>query len=162
MIIRKAKISDLNGITEIYNDAIKNTVATFDLEPKTSEEQKIWFRNHGSKNPILVAEHNGVIVGWAALSKYDDKPAYSDTVELSLYVKEEFQGQGIGKKLMEKIIEEGKKAGVHVILARITEGNKISTHLHEKFGFKHAGILKEVGFKFGKRLDVYLMEKILD
>ena len=162
MIIRKAKSSDLKDITEIYNDAVKNTVATFDLEPKTAEEQKSWFRNHGPKNSILVAEYDGIIVGWAALSKYDDKPAYSDTVELSLYIKEEFQGRGIGKKLMEKIIEEGEKASVHVILSRITEGNSASIYLHEKIGFHHVGVLKQVGFKFGKRLDVYLMEKILD
>ena len=162
MIIRKAKSSDLKDITEIYNDAVKNTVATFDLKPKTVDEQRIWFKEHGSKNPILVAEQDGVIVGWVSLSKYDDKLAYSDTVELSLYVKEGFQGQGIGKKLMEKIIEEGKKAGVHVILVRITDGNKISTHLHEKFGFKHVGVLKQVGFKFGRYLDVYIMQKILD
>jgi len=162
MIIRKARIKDLESITEIYNDAVKNTVATFDLEPKTVEEQLIWFREHSSKNPVIVAEQDGFVVGWAALSKYNTKCAYSNTTEISLYVKKEFQGRGIGKKLMEGIITEGKKVGVHVILARITDGNKVSINLHEKFGFKHVGVLKQVGFKFGKYLDVYLMEKILD
>jgi len=123
-------------------------------------EQKKWFKEHGSKNPIIVAEEDNEIVGWAALSKYDTKCAYSDTAELSLYVKPEYQKKGIGKQLMKRIIEDGKKAGLHAILARITDGNKVSIHLHELFGFKHVGVLKEVGFKFGKRLDVYIMEKV--
>lgn len=162
MIIRKAELSDLEKITEIYNEAVKHTVATFDLEPKTVDEQEIWFKKHGLKNPILVAELDGDIVGWASLSKYDEKPAYSNTVELSLYVKKKSQGKGVGKKLMEKIIDEGRKAGVHVIVSRVTEGNEISIKLHERFGFKHVGVLEQVGFKFGRYLDVHVMEKILD
>ena len=161
MIIRKAKLSDLQEITDIYNDAIKNTVATFDTKIKSLEEQKEWFNSHGKRYPIIVAEKDKVIVGWSALSKYSTRCAYSDTVELSLYIKEEFQGKGIGKSLMKRIIEEGKKVGLHVILARITDGNKISIHLHEMFGFEHVGILKEVGYKFDRCLDVYLMQKIL-
>ena len=159
--VRKATISDLEGITEIYNDAIKNTVATFDTEIKTLKEQKQWFKNHGEKYPIIVAEQDRDIVGWSALSMYSTRCAYSDTVELSLYVTEKDQMKGIGKSLMKRIIEEGKKAGLHVILARITDGNKISIHLHEMFGFEHVGVLKEVGYKFDKCLDVYLMQKIL-
>ena len=158
--IRLATIEDLKNITDIYNDAILKTNATFDTETKTLTEQKKWFKEHGSKNPIIVAEEDNEIVGWAALSKYDTKCAYSDTAELSLYVKPEYQKKGIGKQLMKRIIEDGEKAGLHAILARITDGNKVSIHLHELFGFKHVGVLKEVGFKFGKRLDVYIMEKV--
>jgi phosphinothricin acetyltransferase len=158
--IRIAKIQDLNQVTEIYNYAILETNATFDTEPKTIDDQKNWFKKHGKKNPIIVAEQDGKIVGWASLSKYDKKPAYSDTAELSLYIRPENQKKGIGKKLMKRIIKEGEKAGLHAIIARITDGNKVSIHLHEMFGFKHVGILREVGFKFGKRLDVYIMEKI--
>jgi len=160
LIIRQAKLEDLEAVTEIYNEAIQKTVATFDTEPKTIVEQKIWFTNHGSKYPILVAELDGVIVGWASLSKWSDRCAYSDTAEVSLYIKEGFRGRGIGKKLLQSIIEEGQKSGLHTAIARITEGNEISIHLHESVGFKHIGIMKEVGRKFGKLLDVYLMQKI--
>ena len=160
LTIRSASIKDLDGITNIYNEAISKTVATFDTEEKSIDEQKIWFQEHGPKNPIIVAEENGNILGWAALSKYSTRCAYSNTAEISLYVKEKYQGRGIGKKLMEKIIQEGKKAGLHVILARITEGNEKSVYLHKSVGFEHVGILKEVGMKFGKQLDVYLMQKI--
>jgi phosphinothricin acetyltransferase len=159
-IIRNAIVEDLKDITDIYNDAILKTVATFDTEVKTLDEQKIWFEEHGPKNPLIVAEQDGKLVGWAALSKYSTRCAYSDTAEISLYVKEGYQQKGIGKQLMEKIIEKGEKAGIHAILARITDGNKVSIHLHEIFDFEHVGILKEVGNKFGKMLDVYLMEKV--
>jgi L-amino acid N-acyltransferase len=158
--IRSATLRDLNAITEIYNEAILKTVATFDTEIKSTEEQKTWFKDHGPKNPIIVAEYEGVIVGWASLSKWSDRCAYSDTAEISLYVKEKYQGKGIGKKLMESIIKEGKNSGIHSVIARITEGNKVSVHLHESAGFKRIGVMKEVGMKFSKRLDVYLMEKI--
>jgi len=158
--LRKARLKDLNQITEIYNEAILKTVATFDTEIKTLKEQKKWFIDHGLKNPIIVAEQNKLIVGFASLSKWSDRCAYSDTAEISLYVKEKYQGKGIGKNLMEKIIKEGEKADLHAIIARITSGNKLSIHLHEKYGFEHIGVMKEVGKKFGKLLDVYLMQKI--
>jgi phosphinothricin acetyltransferase len=159
--IKKATINDINAITEIYNDAILNTNATFDTDIKSISEQKKWFKNHGSKNPIIIAELNRQIVGWAALSKYNSKCAYSDTAELSLYVNKNHQGKGIGKELMNYILKKGEKVGIHTVVARITEGNDSSIHLHEKYGFFHVGILKECGFKFGKRLDVYIMQKIL-
>ena len=158
--IREACLKDLKGITEIYNHEIVNGVATFDTETKTVEEQKKWFKEHGSKNPIIVAENDKEIVGFASLSRYSTRCAYSDTAEISLYVKEEHQGKGVGKQLMKEIVKKGEKADLHAIVARITEENKVSIHLHESVGFEHVGVLKEVGYKFGKRLDVYLMEKI--
>jgi len=161
LTIRPATLEDLDAITEIYNDAILNTVATFDTEPKTIEEQKVWFANHVHKYPILVAEQDGLVVGWASLSKWSEKRAYSDTVEGSLYVKKEYRRQGIGKRLLEAIIQEGQKAGFHSVMARIAKGGETSIHLCESLGFEHVGIMKEVGQKFGKLLDVYLMQKML-
>jgi len=158
--IRTALIQDIKEITDIYNEAVKKTNATFDTIEKTIEEQKLWFKNHGPKNPIIVAEKNKSIVGWGALSKYDTKCAYSDTAEISLYIKMENQGKGIGKKLINELIKKGKIAGLHSIIARITAGNNISVDLHKSVGFKIVGVMKEVGFKFGKRLDVYLMQKL--
>ncbi len=158
--IRAANVEDLAGITEIYNHAVLNTVATFDTEEKTINDMKKWFNTHGSKNPIVVAEIKESIVCWAALSKYDGKKAYSDTAEISLYVLKEYRAKGIGKKLMNYILDEGKKAGLHTVIARITEGNTVSVALHKKFGFEHVGIYREVGKKFGTLLDVHLMQKI--
>ena len=160
LTIRKAAMEDLAAITEIYNEAILKTVATFDTEPKTVEQQKSWFESHGSKHPILVAEQDSTIVGWASLSKWSDRCAYSDTAELSVYVKEELRGRGIGKKLMREILDQGQKVGLHTVVARIAESNEVSVRLHEAFGFEHVGTMKEVGRKFGKLLDVHIMQKI--
>ena len=160
LTIRKAAMEDLAAITEIYNEAILKTVATFDTEPKTVEEQKPWFESHDSRHPILVAEQDGTIVGWASLSKWSDRCAYSDTAELSVYVKEELRGRGIGKKLMREILDQGQKVGLHTVVARIAESNEVSVRLHEAFGFEHVGTMKEVGRKFGKLLDVHMMQKI--
>jgi len=161
LTIRPATLEDLDAITEIYNEAILKTVATFDTEPKTLEEQRIWFANHVPKYPILVAERDGIVVGWASLSMWSDRCAYSDTAEISLYVKEGYRGKGIGKRLLEAIIQEGQKAGFHTVIGRIAEGSEVSIHLCESVGFEHIGIMKEVGRKFGKLLDIHLMQKIL-
>lgn len=158
--ITPATLADLPAITEIYNEAILKTTATFDTEPKTLEEQNIWFAEHGSKYPILLAGENGAVVGWASLSKWSDRCAYSDTAEISLYVREDHQGKGIGRKLLEAIVEEGRKAGLHTIIARIAEASEASIHLHKSVGFEHIGTMREVGRKFGRLLDVYLMQKV--
>ena len=160
--IRRATLEDLGDITEIYNEAILRTVATFDTQTKTLQEQKMWFAGHGPKYPILVAEQYSFVVGWASLSKWSDRCAYSDTAEISLYVKEEHQGKGIGRRLLEEIVQEGQRVGLHTIIARIAEGNKASIHLHESVGFQHIGVMKEVGRKFGKLWNVHLMQKIYD
>lgn len=160
LTVRPATLADLPAITEIYNEAIHKTTATFDTEPKTPEEQMVWFADHGPKYPILVAGENGIVVGWASLSKWSDRCAYSDTAEISLYVHEDHQGKGIGRKLLEAIVAEGQKAGLHTIIARIAEASEASIHLHKSVGFERIGTMKEVGRKFGKLLDVYLMQRI--
>jgi L-amino acid N-acyltransferase YncA len=160
--IRPATIGDLAAITEIYNHAVLHTVATFDIVEKTIDAQRVWFKKHRGKYPILVAEVNGTVAGWAALTAWSDKPAYAGTAEISLYVQEEFQRRGIGQKLSEAIVEEGRKAGLHTLIAVIADENRTSINLAESLGFKHIGVLKEVGFKFGRLLDVVLMQKIYD
>jgi len=161
-VIRRAELQDLGSITEIYNRAILETTATFDTEPKTADEQRAWFDKHGPRYPILVAESDGAIVGWASLSEWSDRCAYSDTAEISLYVAEGRQGRGLGKRLLEAISEAGHEAGLHTVVARIAEGNGVSVHLHKSAGFEDIGIMKEVGRKFGKLIDVRLMQKIYD
>ena len=158
--IRKAIYTDVPAITGIYNEAILTTTATFDTEPKTTAAQRKWFKAHGPKNPILVAVEGGKIIGWASLSAYSDRCAYSGTAELSVYVKEKFRNRGIGRKLMQAVLEEGKKAGLHTIISRIAGGNDVSIHLHRQFDFADTGVMKEVGNKFGQLLDVYLMQKM--
>jgi L-amino acid N-acyltransferase len=157
---RKATLADLGQITEIYNDAIEKTTATFDMEPKTLEQQESWFANHDAGHPILVAEEECLIFAWASLSQWSDRCAYCDTAEISLYVREEYRRKGIGKQLMATIIKEGKEAGLHTVIARIAGSNKISADLCKSFGFQYIGTMREVGKKFGQLLDVHLMQLI--
>jgi L-amino acid N-acyltransferase YncA len=160
LIIRPAKPDDITAITDIYNEAILTTDATFDTEIKTIESQKEWFGNHGSRNPVIVAENETKVIGWASLSKWSDRRAYSDTAEISVYVKDGYRGQGAGRQLIKRIVQAGAEAGLHTIISRIIAGNDESIHLHEIFGFEHIGVMKEVGIKFGRLLDVVLMQKI--
>jgi len=158
--IRQATLADLGQITEIYNDAIQKTTATFDTELKTLEEQESWFAEHDASHPVLIAEQDDLIVAWASLSQWSDRCAYSATAEISLYVKEEYRAKGIAKELMKAIIQEGKTAGLHTVIARIAGSNKISADLCKSFGFQYIGTMREVGKKFDKLLDVHLMQLI--
>ena len=158
--IRRATPADLPTITEIYNEAILTTDATFDNDPKTVAQQEAWFSGHDKRHPILVAQLDGKTAAWASLSEWSTRCAYSNTAELSIYVKEEFRNRGIGKELMSEIMEAGNNCGLHTVLSRITEGNGASVHLHEKMGFENVGVMREVGYKFGRLLDVRLMQLI--
>lgn len=159
--LRAAQPGDLSAITRIYNDAVLNTTATFDTQPKTDAEQLRWFNQHRqARHPIVVAECVGEILGWASLSRYSDRCAYSDTAEVSVYVAARVRGQGIGRKLLALALETGRQAGLHSAIARIVEGNVASVRLHESLGFSHVGTMREVGRKFGRLLDVQIMQLI--
>jgi len=160
--IRPAGLPDVDAIAEIYNEAILTTTATFDVEPKTRAERLDWFRSHDERHPILVALVGGRVVGWASLSPYSDRSAYDDTAETSFYVKSVIRGQGVGRKLKSATIAEARRLRFHTLLARVAEGSEESLHLNSSFGFVHAGTLKEVGRKFGRLLDVHLLQLILD
>jgi L-amino acid N-acyltransferase YncA len=162
ILIRKAGSSDLDAITEIYNEAIATTTATFDTEPKTVAERSRWFQAHNERHPVLVAELDGAVVGWASLSPWSDRPAYNDTAETSFYVKSGFRGRGVGRKLKEAIITEARRLRFHTLIARVAGESDVSRHLNESFGFVHIGTMKEVGKKFGKLLDVHILQKMLD
>lgn len=159
--IRRATLADLPAITEIYNEAILTTTATFDTEPKTADERVEWFQSHGERHPVLVAVLNGTIAGWASLTRWSDRRAYDDTAETSFYVKAEHRGQGIGRQLKQASIDEARRLKFHSLIARVAEGSEESLHLNESFGFVRVGTLREVGRKFGRLLDVHLLQKML-
>jgi len=160
-VIRPATASDLPAITEIYNQAVLRATGTFDTEPKTLDQQRAWFAAHGSSHPVLVAEEAGKVAGWASLSPYSDRCAYARTAEVSVYIDETARGRGLGAALLAAVLAAGKTAAIQQVLARITEGNEASLRLHAKQGFFEAGRLRQVGEKFGKVLDVHILQKAL-
>lgn len=159
--IRKAVSEDVPTIMEIYNEAILNTTSTFDTEIKTLENRMEWFQNRDDNFPVFVAQKGGVIVGYAALNKWSERKAYDVTAEISLYILPEFRNTGIGKQLLEVILAEAENTELVSILARITEGNEHSIYLHTKNGFKVVGVMKSVGVKFDRLLDVTMLQKLL-
>ena len=161
LVIRKAVAADLGAITGIYNEAILTTTATFDTEPKTESERLGWFHSHDARHPIWVAVLDGTVVGWISLSQWSDRPAYNDTGETSFYVQSEHRGKGIGTVLLKTLVQEAHQLHYHTLIARIAGESEASLHVHEKFNFIQAGILTEVGLKFGKLLDVHILQKML-
>lgn len=164
MNIRPATFDDLPGILEIYNDAVLNTTATYDYEPRTLEHRVAWFEDHArSGHPIFVAVNDaGRVTGWSALNLFRDRAGYQFTSENSIYVAADQRGKGIGKLLMPPLIESAEKMGLHAILAGIDAENHVSVRLHAAFGFEEVARLKQVGFKFGRWLDVIYMERLVE
>lgn len=163
MVIRAAAFSDLPGILAIYNDAVLTTTATYDYEPRTLEHRTAWFEDHVKNNyPVFVAVNDsGEVVGWSSLNRYHDRKGYQFTTENSIYVAADHRGFGIGKLLMPPLIDGARERGFHAILAGIDAENQASIRLHARFGFEKVACFREVGFKFGRWLNVIYMELLL-
>ncbi|MEY3343206.1 MAG: hypothetical protein RL090_890 [Bacteroidota bacterium] len=160
--IRPAKMEDALRISEIYNEAILHGTATFDTEVKTESERMAWLSDHFDSNlPVLVSVQDGIVTGFAALNRWSTRKAYDCTAEVSYYMDTLYRGKGTGKILLEQIVLAGREAGLHGLISRITQGNIISIAMHERLGFSHIGVMREAGIKFGKYLDVHLMQKLL-
>lgn len=159
--IRPATVSDLGAINAIYNHFVLHSTCTYQEEPSSSEERAAWFAAHGPKHPVTVAERDGEIVGWGSLSKFHPRSAYGRTVENSIYVRHDLHRQGIGVALLSDLVERAKAAGHHTILALIDTEQQGSIVLHEKLGFVEVGRLRQVGFKFGRWLDVVYLQRMV-
>jgi phosphinothricin acetyltransferase len=162
VVVRRAARTDVPGILAIYNDAVLNTTASYDYEPRSLEQRLAWFDDHVAHNyPIFVAEASGRIVGWSSLNRYHDRMGYRFTTENSIYVAADWRGRGIGKRLMPPLIEAARGRSLHAILAAIDGTNHASIRLHRAFGFETVGCFKQVGFKFGRWLDVVYMQLLV-
>ena len=161
MDIRHATVADAEALRRIYNHEVEHTTATFDLVPRTLEEQEAWIRDREGALGVVVAEHDGHVVGFASLSPYRPKPAYNTTVEDSVYVDREARGLGAGKALLAEVVAMAEARGFHTIIAHISDPDGASVALHRACGFTVVGIQKEVGRKFGRWLDVTVMQRML-
>ena len=160
-MIRSIKLSDCKSITDIYNYYIETTTITFEEIPITVSEMQNRVNGIHELFPYLVYEENEEILGFAYVGTFHSRCAYRFTLENSIYLRNGYQGKGIGKALMNELLNEVKKRDTHSIIAVIALPNERSINLHEVFGFKNIGVLKEVGRKFDKWIDVGYWELIL-
>jgi phosphinothricin acetyltransferase len=161
MELRLATLDDAEAIREIYNVEVTSSTATFDLVPRTLEQQRAWQAERSGARAVLVAVANGAVRGFGSLSPWRDRPAYATTVEDSVYVHRDHHRQGLGKALLGELVTTATAHGFHACMARIVGGHEASIALHAACGFEVVGTEREVGRKFNKWLDVVLMERLL-
>lgn len=162
ILIRDAVEADLPKIRDIYNHAVAHTTAIWNDVLVDLDNRAAWMQARHAKNfPVLVAEIDGKVAGYASYGDWRAFDGYRHTVEHSVYVDEECRGAGAGLALMQALIERAKRGGVHVMIAAIEAENLASIRLHEKLGFRLVGIHREVGQKFGRWLDLAAMELVL-
>ncbi|WP_419842616.1 N-acetyltransferase family protein [Candidatus Poriferisodalis sp.] len=184
---RLATAADADAIAEIYNREVTQGTTTFDLVPRSSAEQIAWMREHSGAYPCIVAvpadddapanrtrpadapaagtrpsciQTAGAVLGWASLSPYRARPAYSTSVEDSVYVHHEHRGRGIGDVLLGDLVALADEHGFHAVFARIADAGAASVALHARHGFELVGVEREAGRKFGRWLDVTLMQRL--
>ncbi len=163
MIIRVTEEKDIPACREIYNHEVLHGLATFDTEPKSMEERKAWFDAHNrDHHPLLTAEIDSQVAGYASLSTYRPRTAYNGTVELSVYVSEAFRRHGVARALVKELLTIAKAdPEIHNVVSVITGCNTASIALHEQFGFTYVGTLHKVGVKFGQYLDTVEYEMLV-
>ncbi len=159
--IRLATALDAEAIRSIYNVEVENHTSTFDLEPRSLDEQRSWLNQRSGAFSAVVAVIDGEVVGFASLSPYKERAAYRTTVEDSVYVSREHAGTGIGRLLMTHLIDVARDSGFHSVIARIEASSSGSRALHERCGFELVGIERQVGRKFNRWLDVAVMQLLL-
>ncbi|MEI2704741.1 MAG: N-acetyltransferase family protein [Ilumatobacteraceae bacterium] len=159
--VRPALLYDAERIRAIYNYEVTHTTATFDLVPRSIEDQRGWLADRSGAFAAIVAVASGDVVGFAALSPYKERAAYRTSVENSVYVDHAYHGQGAGKRLLTELLDIAARSGFHAVFARITATSEASRALHASCGFELVGIEREVGRKFNKWLDVALMQRLL-
>ena len=159
--IRLAGPDDGEAIRAIYNLEVAESTVTFDLVPRSAEAQQAWLAEHAGVHPAVVVVEGDVVVGFGCLAPYRPRPAYATTVENSIYIRRDRQGRGYGRAVLEELLRLGTEYGFHAVMARIVDGHQASIALHRSCGFEIVGVEREVGRKFGRWLDVVLMERLL-
>ena len=161
MKTRPARLDDAEAIRHIYNHEVTSSTVTFDLVPRSLDQQVQWLQARSGAHAVLVAEDEGEVVGFASLSPFRDRPAYNSTVEDSVYVRGDQRGKGVGRLLLAALVEVAAHHGFHTVIARIVGGHAASIELHRNVGFEPIGVEREVGRKFGTWLDVVVMQRML-
>jgi len=162
MQLRRVLIEDASAICDIYNYYITHSICTFEEDPVSISEMENRIREVSSFYPWLIAEEGGVVYGYIYANRWKTRSAYRYSAELSVYVRNGYQGRGIGKTLLGHLLDELKRQGIHTVIGGIVLPNERSVRLHETLGFTKVAHFLEVGYKFGKWLDVGYWQRVLN
>lgn len=160
--LRHATPADLPAINAIYNFYVETSPATFDTEPVSDAHRLAWFEQLSAKGfPVLVADAGGEVAGWCALSEWSARRAYATTREESIYVADQFRGNGVGRALLSAILEEARQLGVHVVMAGVVACQEPSLALHRSLGFEQSAMHLHMGYKLGAWHNVAYLQRHL-
>ena len=163
MEIRDASEADLPEILAIRNDVIATTTAIWTEEPATLEDVRGWFTSRTADgNPVIVAARGGEVLGFGSFGPFRAWPGYRFTAEHSVHVRADARGEGVGRALVTELIARARAAGKHVLIAGVDTEGTASLGLHESLGFERVAWFREIGWKFGRRLDLVFLQLILD
>ena len=160
--IRAATGTDAAAISRIYNQGIQDRVATLETEERTPEERAQWLEARGPRHPVLVAEGDGAVVGWASLNVFNARRAYEHVADLSLYVERDWRGRGVGRRLLEALVLRARALGYHKLVLAAFPWNEAGMRAYGRAGFREVGIYREQGRLDGRWVDTIVMEKILE
>jgi len=160
--LRDATTADAAAIAAIYNHEILHSTSTFDTTPVDADDRRAWLEAHSTPQRSVLVLEDEEVVGWASLSAWSDRCAYARAAEVSIYIHADHRGRGHGRSLLTGLIERAREAGIAVLLARICTEGEASIVLHRKLGFSSVGCMRRVGEKFGRVLDVELMDLSLE
>jgi phosphinothricin acetyltransferase len=161
VIVRAATEADLPAISAIYNHYVLTSTATYQFEPETLEDRRRWFETHGERHPVIVAEVDGEVVGWGSLSPFRDRDGYLHSTEASVYIRHDRHRKGLGRLILGELVERARGLGYHTIIGGASADQTASIALQESLGFQRVAVLREVGFKFGRWLDVVFTQLML-
>lgn len=159
--IRAAAPGDAAAICIIYNQGIEDRIATLETELRTPEERRQWMAARASRHPVVVAVTDGQVVGWGSLNSFNPRPAYDHVVDLSVYVERGWRGQGVGRVLMQHLMELATTLGYHKIVLATFPYNEAGVSLYRRMGFIPVGVYHEQGQLDGRWVDVLIMERLL-
>jgi len=161
-LIRIATINDIEQITEIYNQGIQDRVATLEANTKSIAEMEKWFSIRSERHKVIIVEDKqGYIKGWASLNVFNARECYQGVADLSIYIRREVRGQGLGKILLIALIEAAKQAGFHKLVLSTFAFNYAGQKLYTAVGFTKVGTYMKQGMLDGKWMDMTIMEKLL-
>jgi L-amino acid N-acyltransferase YncA len=159
--IRPAAIGDAEAICRIYNQGIEDRLATLETTLRTPDERRAWLAGRGPRHPVLVAARGGAVVGWASLNAFNPRVCYDHVGDFSLYVEREQRGTGIGRRLLDTLVETARGLRYHKLVLAAFPYNAAGCALYARCGFRAVGIYREQGMLDGKWVDVILMEQLL-